>query len=149
MITGRGPTDEMFKDSLNLHDYVKKALAKQVIWIVDPILIAAEGESAREVAAVGEEENADNDEIEVEENDGETGIDLVQKCIVSVLKIGLACSAELPRERMVMKDVTKELYRIRGAFLGPAPNRDRPRINQHRGMKNHFLEITHNCPHHF
>ncbi|XP_057504741.1 uncharacterized protein LOC130788197 [Actinidia eriantha] len=122
----------MFKDSLNLHNYVKKALAKQVTWIVDPILIAGGGESAREVAAVGEEENADNDEIEVEENDGETGIDLVQKCIVSVLKIGPACSEKSPRERMVMKDVPKELYHIRGGFLGRAPNRDRPRINQHR-----------------
>jgi hypothetical protein len=41
----------------------------------------------------------------------------VQKCIISVFKISLACFLESSKERMNMKDVTGELRRIKNAFL--------------------------------
>ena len=39
MFTGKRPTDDMFKDGLNLHDFVKTALPDQVIDILDPNLL--------------------------------------------------------------------------------------------------------------
>ena len=35
MFTGKRPIDNMFKDNLNLHDFVKGVLPKRVIDIVD------------------------------------------------------------------------------------------------------------------
>ncbi|XP_050281606.1 putative receptor-like protein kinase At3g47110 [Quercus robur] len=39
MFTGKQPTDDMFKDGLNLHDFVKTALLDQVIDSLDPNLL--------------------------------------------------------------------------------------------------------------
>jgi hypothetical protein len=41
----------------------------------------------------------------------------MHKCLVSILETGLACSMELPKERMKMEEVTKELHLIKIAFL--------------------------------
>ena len=39
MFLGKRPTDEMFKDGLNLHNFAKIGLSKRVVQIVDPILL--------------------------------------------------------------------------------------------------------------
>ncbi|XVF24094.1 hypothetical protein REPUB_Repub13aG0097700 [Reevesia pubescens] len=39
MFTGKRPTDEMFKENLNLHKFVKTALPNRVAEITDPILL--------------------------------------------------------------------------------------------------------------
>ncbi|GMN59726.1 hypothetical protein TIFTF001_028807 [Ficus carica] len=41
----------------------------------------------------------------------------LQKCLVSILQIGLACSEESPNERINIGDVTRELQHIRKAYL--------------------------------
>lgn len=41
----------------------------------------------------------------------------VEKCLVSLFRIELACSMESPKERMDMVDLTRELNQIRKAFL--------------------------------
>ena len=67
----------------------------------------------------------DNNENEIEADEETHGIvnqcqmdANVHKCLVSVLEIGLACSAESPKERMNMEEVTKELHLIKNTFLG-------------------------------
>lgn len=53
-----------------------------------------------------------------ENMDGDESIeDSMQDCVVSVLQIGLACSGEVPKDRMSMKDVTSKLSTIKDAFL--------------------------------
>ena len=108
MFTGRRPTDDMFKDGLNLHDFVKMALPKRLIEIVNPMLLPREVEEMR-VATVAkvaaEEEDEKGNEIEVEANSigGFRQIDAnIQKCLFSVLNIGIRCSMESPKERMSM-----------------------------------------------
>ncbi|CAL5414347.1 unnamed protein product [Camellia sinensis] len=39
MFTGKKPTDDMFKDHLNLHNFVKNALPERVMEIVDPYIL--------------------------------------------------------------------------------------------------------------
>ncbi|KAH0686056.1 hypothetical protein KY285_016599 [Solanum tuberosum] len=39
MFTGRRPTDEMFKDNFNLHNYANATLPDRVMHITDPILL--------------------------------------------------------------------------------------------------------------
>nr|AMM42988.1 LRR-RLK [Vernicia montana] len=52
----------------------------------------------------------------------ELGDNNVQKCIVSILEIGLACSAEQVGERMNMRDVTRKLNIIMDAFRRGRPD---------------------------
>ena len=121
MFTGRRPTDEMFKDSFNLHNFVRMALPERLAQIVDPNI------STREVDETETEEdnhdNYDHKDLEVEE--GKNHVENLHqmnanmdKCLFSVFKIGLACSLELPQERMNMVNVTGELHDIINAFLG-------------------------------
>lgn len=43
----------------------------------------------------------------------------IQECIASILRVGLSCSNELPKERMNTRSVAKELHSIRDdAFVG-------------------------------
>ena len=39
MFMGKRPTNNIFQNSLNLHDYVKATLPEQIIDITDPILL--------------------------------------------------------------------------------------------------------------
>ena len=122
MFLGKRPTDEMFKDDLNLHNFVKMALPERLVQIVDPTLLVREVEEMPATAVVARDHNNEN-EIEADEvNQGNVNHCQVEanvyKCLVSVLAIGLACSLESPKERMNMEQVSRELHSIKNAFLG-------------------------------
>ncbi|XP_065624337.1 putative receptor-like protein kinase At3g47110 isoform X1 [Quercus suber] len=122
MFLGKRPTDEMFEDDLNLHNFVKMALPKRLVQIVDPTLLIREVKEIPAATVATREYNNEN-EIEADEaNQGNVNPCQVEanvyKCLVSVLEIGLACSVESPKERMNMEEVSKELHSIKNAFLG-------------------------------
>ena len=122
MFLGKRPTDEIFKDDFNLHNFVKMALPEQFVQIVDPTLLIREVEQIPAATMATREYNNEN-EIEANEaNQGNVNHCQVEanvyKCLVSVLEIGLACSVESPKERMNIEEVSKELHSIKNAFLG-------------------------------
>ena len=104
MFTGKRPTDIILQDSLNLHDFVKAALLEPTIDIIDPILL-------------WEREDGET-RIDVTTCKGQNGSQTSQECVILILKIGVACSVEFPRERMNMNAVIVELHRIRQKLLG-------------------------------
>ena len=121
MFLRKRPTDKMFKDGLNLHNFAKMALPERLVQIVDPVLLPREVEETQ-TSTLAREYNNEN-EIQTDE---ET-LDIVNlcnidanlhKCFVSVLELGLACSMESPKERMNMEEVTREMHLIKNAFLG-------------------------------
>ncbi|KAL3845635.1 hypothetical protein ACJIZ3_003038 [Penstemon smallii] len=94
MFTGKRPTDDAFEGHSTLHDIVESALTNEVIMeIVDPIIL---------------QEHKDNNN----NNNNNNNSIKINNCIVHILKIGVACSEELPRNRMLMTDVVNELYKI-------------------------------------
>ncbi|KAM7469450.1 hypothetical protein LguiA_007752 [Lonicera macranthoides] len=101
MFTGRRPTDDMFKNGLNLHNYIKMAFQEQGrLQIMDQTLLAIREAEETEAAIVEEKKEVVN-EIEVEQYTINTGCllarsDKLQKCIIAVLEIGLACSGKSP-----------------------------------------------------
>ncbi|TYG71945.1 hypothetical protein ES288_D05G440000v1 [Gossypium darwinii] len=99
IFTGKRPTDEMFKEGLNLHNFVKAALPEQVFEIIDPILL--QDQVTRETIA------------ESSLNGINQGNNKHLRCLNSILKIGLTCSAESPSERFDMSDVVTKLCSIR------------------------------------
>ncbi|XP_048447670.1 putative receptor-like protein kinase At3g47110 [Pyrus x bretschneideri] len=100
MFTGKRPTDNMFQGTSNLHNFVKAAVPK-VVQIVDPLLVleSFEGDMSANNRL---DHNRQTNRNKIEES-----------CLVSILEIGVACSAQLPRERMDISDVVAELCRIR------------------------------------
>ncbi|KAI8005428.1 putative LRR receptor-like serine/threonine-protein kinase [Camellia lanceoleosa] len=93
MFTGKKPTDDMFKDHLNLHNFVKNALPDRVMEIVDPCIL-------------------------LEHNTRRW----IKDCMVSILRIGVACSLELPRDRMEMGSVISELRKIKNTYMNEVLN---------------------------
>ena len=87
----------MFKDDFNLNNFASAALPDRISEIVDPMLL--------------------EEELERTEN-GIRGWDdlsqVVQKSLVSIIEIGVACSSRFPGERRKIDDVAAELGRIRG-----------------------------------
>ncbi|XP_075644952.1 receptor kinase-like protein Xa21 [Castanea sativa] len=118
MFTGRRPTDDMFKDGLNLHNFVKMSLPKRLVQVVDPMLLPTK-----------EDDNDNDNEIVEEANNTEDfrHIDVdMQKCLLSILNIGILCSLESPKERINMEEVIKELQLIKSTFVGLGIPRGRP-----------------------
>ncbi|XP_048134928.1 probable LRR receptor-like serine/threonine-protein kinase At3g47570 [Rhodamnia argentea] len=90
MFTGISPTAEIFKESLNLHNFVDEALPEQVLEITDPILVQ-----------------------EVESVASQSGKSTIQNCLLMVYRIGIACSVGVPGERMNITNVATQLCSIR------------------------------------
>ncbi|CAJ2633531.1 unnamed protein product [Trifolium pratense] len=92
MLTVRRPTDEVFKDGQNLHNFVAISFPNNLGSIFYPHLVSRDVE-------VTEDGSIENSE-----------------CLVSLFRIGLICSMESPKERMSIVDVTRELSIIRKTF---------------------------------
>ncbi|KAL4597955.1 hypothetical protein ACB092_11G025700 [Castanea dentata] len=140
MFTRRRPTDDMFKDGLNLHNFVKMSLPKRLIQVVDPMLLPREVEEmgVATAAMMSTKEDDNDNEIEVEEANNTKDfrhIDVnMQKCLLSILKIGILCSLESPKERINMEEVIKELQLIKSTFVDLGIRRGRPSRAQVRGI---------------
>ncbi|KAK2373565.1 putative LRR receptor serine/threonine-protein kinase [Trifolium repens] len=98
MLTGRRPTDEIFKDGKNLHNFVAISFPGNLGNIFYPHLVSRDAEVA-------------------EDGNNENSIPAIKDCLVSLFRIGLICSMESPKERMNIVDVTRELNIIRKTFL--------------------------------
>lgn len=110
ILTGRKPTDEMFTNGMNLHSFVKVSLPEKLLEIVDSTLLPRELKQTTISSAEEEEENSSDQNLShMHPND-------LKNCLLELFYIGLACAAESPKERMDMRDVTRELYPIRIAL---------------------------------
>lgn len=120
MFSGRRPTDEMFKDNLSLHSFAEKALSGRVEEIADPILLEQESEEAEkdeELVEAEDEEAASPSTNTTRSNDDYVSRRTIEECLVSVFRIGVACSVELPRERLDMGDVVAQLQLIKNCLI--------------------------------
>ena len=93
MFTGRSPTDDRFRDALDLHKFVKDALPDRTLEVADSA-IWLHGETQDNSAA-----------------------SRIQECLVSVLKLGISCSKQQPQERSLIRDAAVEMHAIRDAYL--------------------------------
>lgn len=89
IFTNIRPTNDAFKDHSNLHNFVSSSLPDSIVYILDPVIV----------------QGIDMNNVKIKE------------CMKSVLRIGVACSKEFPRDRMTMTEVVTELNKVRTAFL--------------------------------
>ncbi|KAJ8770833.1 hypothetical protein K2173_021748 [Erythroxylum novogranatense] len=110
MFSGRKPVDEMFKDGLNLRDFIRMTMLQRLEHIVDPVLL--------EIEITGEATSKKNDNNAVEINMNLSSMKpKVQNCLLAVFEIGVTCSSESPNDRMNAGDVNRKLHLIRNAFM--------------------------------
>nr|AAU90330.1 Putative receptor kinase-like protein, identical [Solanum demissum] len=102
IFTGKRPTDTSFQASSSLHHLVETALPEKVMEILDKKAFHGEMTS---ISTNGEEYwgNIKKEQME---------------CLVGILEIGVACSAESPRDRLTMRQVYSKLTLIREKILG-------------------------------
>nr|GMC92498.1 aquaporin TIP4-1 [Ipomoea batatas] len=106
IFTSKCPTSDIFNNGLTLHNYVRMSMPEQVIEIVDPKLF-------------NEEANATPRSLVLQNQ--------IIECLVSIFKIGIACSMELPRDRMSIGNAVKELHSIKDTLVELGDIRTIPR----------------------
>ncbi|KAM3300056.1 hypothetical protein ACQJBY_041197 [Aegilops geniculata] len=93
MFTGRSPTEAMFRDSLDLHKFAEDALPNRTLEVADPTMWLHSGQ-----------------------HDDTTSI-RIQELLVSVFRLGIACSKAQPRDRALTRDAAAEMHAMRDAYL--------------------------------
>lgn len=111
IFTGKRPTNEMFRDGLNLHKFAKVNQLEQMMEIIDPTLVLLE-----------EEEEEPEGQRTIRINSQLSRKERIQECLISLVRIGIACSMESPRERLNMSEVSKQLNLIKKFFLDGGVN---------------------------
>ncbi|THG13648.1 hypothetical protein TEA_007387 [Camellia sinensis var. sinensis] len=99
MITGKRPTENMFEDEHNLHNFARTALPDRVMEIVDPVLLDNEEEETRATT------------IQVNNRCK------IVECLISMVNIGVACSTESPQGRMSISNILHELHLVKNKLL--------------------------------
>lgn len=89
--TRKKPTDEMFTGEMNLKNWVKESLPHGLPKIADANLLQ-----------------------------GENFFSARMDCLLSIFHLALDCCAELPDQRLYMKDAATKLKKIRDKFLEDA-----------------------------
>lgn len=97
ILTGKRPTDPMFKDGLDIINFVEKSFPDQIFQVIDAHLV--------------EECKNLTQEKKVAEND-------MYHCLVSLLQVAVSCSRSLPPERLNMKQVASQMHAIKTSHLG-------------------------------
>jgi hypothetical protein len=98
MLTGRAPTDDMFKGSLTLPLFVEGAFPERLLDIIDPNMISSERETHSQVQLEG------------------YSLENIHKHLVSTISVGLVCSQQSSCDRKSMSDVVVELQSIRASY---------------------------------
>ncbi|XXG58658.1 hypothetical protein AAC387_Pa04g0914 [Persea americana] len=100
MLTEKRPMDDIFKENQNLHQFAKMVLLEQVMEIIDHELLS------EEIASIKHNESYYDMRCRMHET------------LVSLVRIGVSCSIDSPKERMQMNDVLIELLRVKEFYLG-------------------------------
>ncbi|KAF8035654.1 hypothetical protein BT93_C1627 [Corymbia citriodora subsp. variegata] len=100
MFTGIKPTDVMFEDEWNLHEFVKIAQSKSLLKILDPSLLFVEYPAGIDRGQIN-----DANTVRFEEN------------VAEIMRIGVLCSMKLPNERLDMTNALSNLVAVKEKFL--------------------------------
>ncbi|KAF7093071.1 hypothetical protein CFC21_095505 [Triticum aestivum] len=93
MIIGKHPTDAMFKDGMNLHNFVETTLSREIGEILEPSFITYDGEGGENLLMA------------------ET-----KWCLTRLAKLGLKCSEISAKSRPTTEDVYAEIISIKENF---------------------------------
>ncbi|KAJ6854280.1 putative LRR receptor-like serine/threonine-protein kinase [Iris pallida] len=96
LVTGKKPVDPMFRGELNLRQWVCNAYPTAVMEIVDNNILRTEFTNLQQHS---------------------DGVNILHRCLSSIIEVGLHCSKDLPNERLLMRDVVPKLQKIKKRVL--------------------------------
>jgi len=97
MLTGKRPTDPIFKDGLDIVNFVGSNFPHQIPDVID-VHLKEEFKEFSEARIVPE--------------------DPVYKCLVSLLQLALSCTRQFPSERANMRETASKIQAIKASYLG-------------------------------
>lgn len=97
MITGKRPTDPMFKDELSIINFVESNFPHQLSHVIDADIL----EECKNLSQAKE----------MSENP-------LYRCLVCLVELSLSCTRPLPSERMNMKLIASKMHAINESYLG-------------------------------
>ncbi|KAI9110819.1 hypothetical protein K1719_018257 [Acacia pycnantha] len=116
MFIGKKPTDEMFKDGLSLEKFAAAMDENQIVNAVKAKLFDDFEWSTTQSSSTGgfrsEEDSSDNFGCSFRLSQHKAG-----ECVAAVIRVGLSCAAEMPRNRLTMREALKKLQAIRQTLL--------------------------------
>ncbi|CAI0396764.1 unnamed protein product [Linum tenue] len=99
VFTGKRPTDEIFKEGLNIHTFVRTALSEKLMaQVLDPVLI-------NELPLAISSSNTQ----ETKKKKGQ----ILEEVLISILEIGVVCSSDSPNERISIGEVVTRLVSLK------------------------------------
>ncbi|KAL5075446.1 hypothetical protein RYX36_014430 [Vicia faba] len=108
MFIAKKPTDEMFKEGLNMNNFEKKLLN-----IVDQRLINHYEYSTQNFGS----DSHSGESGDISYSDGSNTYK-AEECIASAMRIGLSCVAHHPKDRLTMREALSKLHVIKQFILG-------------------------------
>ncbi|KAI3878479.1 hypothetical protein MKX03_007259 [Papaver bracteatum] len=109
MFTGKRPTDDMFKDGVNIHNFSKMhAIPERVLDIVDLRMLDDENHDDSET------NNYHTPRRERRNRARHT----TRETLASIIQIGVICSSEIPSDRISMNEVIVDVQAVKNRFLG-------------------------------
>ncbi|XP_039822184.1 receptor kinase-like protein Xa21 isoform X3 [Panicum virgatum] len=97
MVTGKRPTDSIFTQRTSLREYVAQAVHNRTSDVIDTRLYLRQNDELHDAGDALFERNIDG--------------------LISLLRLGLSCSEEVPSSRMPAEDIIKELLAIKEVIL--------------------------------
>ncbi|CAI0416004.1 unnamed protein product [Linum tenue] len=108
MFTGRRPTDESLGAGLNLHNFVQFALLeKSAAKVVDQALF--------DELLLGVTSHASTSSSEYIPKSEKS-----EELLISIFEVGLACSSDIPQERLGIREAALKLVSVRNKLVGSA-----------------------------
>ncbi|PQQ07136.1 putative LRR receptor-like serine/threonine-protein kinase [Prunus yedoensis var. nudiflora] len=115
MFTGKRPTDDMFTEGLSIHHFAAMAMPDHAMDVIDPSLLIVRDD------ADGDYEIYNNDirarPVRSYHDGSPVLATRLEESLVSVMEIGLSCSAILPSERIQMDVVVNKMKAARDSYL--------------------------------
>ncbi|XP_058786701.1 probable LRR receptor-like serine/threonine-protein kinase At3g47570 [Vicia villosa] len=108
MLIAKKPTDEMFKEGLNMNNFEKKLLN-----IVDQRLINHYEYSTQNFSS--DSHSGESSDISYSDR---SNTYKAEECIAAAMRIGLSCVAHHPKDRWTMREALTKLHGIKHFILG-------------------------------
>ncbi|PQP93875.1 putative LRR receptor-like serine/threonine-protein kinase [Prunus yedoensis var. nudiflora] len=121
MLTGKRPTDDLFTEGLSIHQFTAMAMPDHAMDIIDPSLLIERDDADVDDETYNKDIRART--ITIYQEGSPIRQTRLEECLVSVMQIGLSCSARSPSERMRMDVVVNKMKAARDSFLNLAIGR--------------------------
>ncbi|XVF84694.1 hypothetical protein PTKIN_Ptkin17bG0058500 [Pterospermum kingtungense] len=113
MLIAKKPTDGMFKEGLSLNTFASAVDSNLIFEITDPRLLKNHG-SLLQSSFNSDSSGGSNSDNSCDNDDW---CRKHEECLASVIRVGLCCAAESPKDRLSMREALTKLHNIKKTLL--------------------------------